>query len=376
MATGEEASGRGEGAPPSTRNVTARVRPLPRGRLATLFADATVYPIQFAGPDHIDFVPMTYESYHRSTFLDRRIQPAVPEVFRAEVQAVEAVWANAAPRDGPSLVFHSAYCCSTLLANALSQLPQTLVLKEPVTLLQVALGLVPQSRLPLVQALLSRRDSPSDRVVVKASSACNVLAADLLSAAPNARALFLYSDLRSFLLAVLKDPNRAARMRETLASTDPGVRNFAKLGGWWPEDETPPGPTVLDDARLAAWVWIGRLRAFARMQHIAGPGRVSALDGARVASTPGEALAAATTTLGLAAEPRVLEAILSGDLWQRHAKSPGFAFDRKARDRELADLGTTHRAVVADALDFARTLIARGRDATFAAPRALSGLDA
>lgn len=376
MPKGEMPSSAGAGGQRQTRQVTAQVKPLAPGRLAGLFDDATLYPIQFAGPDHIDFVPMTTETYHRSTFLDRRIKPAVPEVFRAEAYRVERAFAasEAAGTGDLRLVFHSAYCCSTLLASALARLPRMLVLKEPVTLLQIALGIIPRSRLPMVRGLLSRGNSGADRVVVKASSACNVIGGDLLAEAPLVRALFLYSDLRSFLLAVLKDPNRAGRMRETLASPDPGPAEYEKLGVWWPEDEAPPDVVALDDARLAAWVWIGRLRAFARMRAIAGPDRISALDGARVASEPAEALAATAAALRLDNEPGEIDRLLSADLWHRDAKSPSVAFDKEARDRELARFAVIHQSAVASGLDFARMMIAAGRDATFAAPRAMSGL--
>jgi hypothetical protein len=78
--------------------------------------------------------------------------------------------------------------------------------------------------------------------------------------------------------------------------------------------------------------------------------------------------------LEIDADSDAVDGILAGDLWQRHAKSPAMAYDRDTRDRELAELSTTHHAAVASALDFARRLIDDGRDATFAAPRALSGL--
>jgi hypothetical protein len=351
----------------ATRRVTVQARPLSPERTARLFDDARLYPLRFALPDGIDFVPMTYDSYRQSTFLDRRIRPAAAEVHRAPLTQVEAAQAAAAPPGEVGLIFHSAYCCSTLLASAIAHLPRMLVLKEPVTLLQIAVGAAPRTRLPLVRALLARRNDASDRVVIKASSNCSVIGAELLLQAPGSRALFLYSGLEDFVLAVLKDPNRGARLRETLASPEA----HEALGIWWPASEATPDIPTLDDARLAAWAWIGRLRAFARMRQVAGSDRVLLLDGTRVAAAPAQALPQALQALGIAAEPGDIDQMLGSDLWQRHAKTPSMVFDQRAREQDLAKLAAIHRPAVSSALDFARGLLDAGRDPTFEAPRTL-----
>lgn len=359
----------GPGAPGARKTVTAQVRPLPPQALARLFGDARLYPLRFVG-DALDFVPMTYETYRRSTFLDRRIQPALPQVFRAGAAEVAAAAEAAPPAPPPGWVFHSAYCCSTLLAAALALLPRMLVLKEPVTLLQLALGEVEPARTPLVQALLSRRDHPDDRVVVKASSNCSVTGADLLRQMPQARAVFLHSGLEDFLLAVVKDPARAARMRATLAEGRPP----AALGMWWPAGEPAPAADGLDDARLAAFVWIGRLRALARMRAVAGPERVAAIDGTALAADPAAPLKTAADALGLGASDDDLARVLAADIWHRHAKAPAIAYGREQRAREQAELAARHRPALDAALDFARRLLAEGADPTFELPRSLAGL--
>lgn len=355
-----------------SNQVKVQVRPLPDAVAARLFDDAKLYPIQFAGADQIDFVPMTYESYHRSTFLDRRIQPAVPEVYRASVQAVEAAHRAAKTHPVPHFVFHSAFCCSSLLASALSRLSGTLVLKEPVTLLQIALGATPPSRLALARDLLARRNRPDDQVLIKTSSACNVIATDLMAGAPASRAVFLYSSLHSFILAVVKDPGRAARMRETLGASRPSQGNFARLGMWWPDHESALDIAALDDASLAALVWIGRMRAGARLQHSAGAGRVALLDGGQVAAAPEAALTHAVAGLGLKAEASEIAAIAASDLWTRHAKSPALAFDETARKQEQAEIAAAHRTAVDVASTFAGQLMDAGRDATFGLARKLA----
>lgn len=355
----------------------AQVRVSPRALsedlYSRLFENSDLYPIQVPDPAHIDFVPMTYESYHRSTFLDRRIRPAKPLVLRADIDRLEAARPEGPPA-GIGFIFHNAYCRSTLLANALAERPNSLVLREPVSLLQLAQGAVPMTRLPLLLSLLSRRNQAADTVFVKASSACNVIAPAIMAAAPSARALFIYSALRPFILAVLRDPSRAQTMRNTLTSNEPDTDQAAKLGAWWPEPDLAGAPPMQDDAQLAAWVWIGRLRALGRLEQSVGPGRIAAIDGNSIAEAPGQALQHVCDALGAPIEPSVVANIADSSIWQQDAKAPARSYDPGVRATELDALARRHEASLRHALDWARTVMDTVTDDTMATPRRYCGL--
>ena len=355
----------------------AQVRVSPRalseGLYSRLFETCDLYPIQVPDPAHVDFVPMTYESYHRSTFLDRRIRPAKPLVLRADIERLEAT----RPAEPPAricFIFHNAYCRSTLLANALAQRPHSLVLREPVSLLQVAQGSVPETRLPLLLSLLGRRNQADDTVFVKASSACNVIAPAMLAVASSARALFVYSGLRPFILAVLRDPTRAQTMRNTMASGSHGPADAAKLGAWWPEHDQINPTLMQDDAQLAAWVWIGRLRALGRLDQCVGPNRIAAIDGNSIAEAPLDALRFVSDTLGAPIEPSVIAEIANSSVWQQDAKAPSQSYDPSVRATELNALACRHETSLNHALDWARSVMNAVPDETMATPRRYCGL--
>ena len=106
-------------------------------------------------------------------------------------------------------VFHSAYCCSTLLANLLDCPGVASSLKEP-QLLNDIVGwrhrrASPQRVEVLLDEslhLLGRRWSADEPVVIKPSNVCNGLIQPILTLRPESRAVLLYAALPAFLASI------------------------------------------------------------------------------------------------------------------------------------------------------------------------------
>src|SRR6476660_941178 len=107
-------------------------------------------------------------------------------------------------------IFHTSFCCSTLLAKALTVPGISEALKEPDALINLANRFVRsddapnRQRLELVLSLLEREPAPGEAVIVKPTNFANRLMEPMLSARPAARAVFLYSDVETFLRSLLK----------------------------------------------------------------------------------------------------------------------------------------------------------------------------
>src|SRR5690349_12255151 len=69
----------------------------------------------------------------RAPFLDRRLEVDWNGALRVDAAAVAAP--DVAP---PAFVFHTAFCCSTLLARALDAPPRVVALKEPLALMSLS----------------------------------------------------------------------------------------------------------------------------------------------------------------------------------------------------------------------------------------------
>ena len=138
-----------------------------------------------------------------------------PETVFSELPFNEASASLRPEAPGASYIFHTAFCCSTLLAKAADQPGRMLSLKEPEILMDLAnirRTNVKDSRSAAIWAQLAEltfrlMDQPlvsGERNLLKPTNlANNILEALLVS--PVKRPIFIiYSDLKSFLTSLLK----------------------------------------------------------------------------------------------------------------------------------------------------------------------------
>jgi len=168
--------------------------------------------------DKAYFVKMSPRWYRESVFLD----PA--RIKGTCVVQTDLKWLQtAADRINwlpTGLIFHTAFCGSTLMAQALDALFNCLPLREPEVLGNVLYYL--RSKEPHVQyaetlephwldrimRLLSRRYEPQQVAVIKANDYANPLMIDLLHWRNDLPILFMYTPLEEFLAGCLKADNR------------------------------------------------------------------------------------------------------------------------------------------------------------------------
>ena len=125
----------------------------------------------------------------------------------------EATSAAAAGPPAPlHFIFHSAYCCSTVLARAVDIEGMSMGLKEPLILNDMVgwrrRGADPRrlgAMLDDVLTLLARPFAPGEAVVVKPSNVLNSLAPAMLGLRPQSNALLLYAPLPDFLRSMAQE---------------------------------------------------------------------------------------------------------------------------------------------------------------------------
>jgi len=276
--------------------------------LDDLFASPDHYLHSFDG-DAAIFVPMDRAAYHRSIFLDGRISPAGNTSARMPLSALVG---RAPPRAPTAWIFHVAHCGSTLLARGLDRVATNLVLREPLALRQLALA-PDAERLRVVTAMASRRYRADLPTVIKANVPVNFILPDLVSFDEQARAIFLYLELRDYLLAVLRNEGHREWLRRVTAQLAPHVGDL----------------TSASDAERAAVLWMAQMQAFSRALRDLPNAR--SLDAERFFAEPRRFLKLAADQLSVPISGEESEAIVQGPLFATYSKNPQVQFNNEMR---------------------------------------------
>lgn len=239
--------------------------------------------------------------------------------------AAEIAWsALPAPRARPQLgvIWHTSFCCSTLIAGLLDQPGRCLALKEPRALVDLAdlkrrgdLARTPELT-TRVLALLSRRFAPDEQVLVKPSNGANAV---MLPAAAQADGpiLLLHSPCADFIVSVAKagEPLRAyvRALMLTLLAEQPNGGKF-----------TLPDLLRLTDLQVAAIAWQLQMAALNRAAVALGE-RCRSLDSTDFRAAPEAALKALDGFFGAGVDLKRARAQLARD------PKSGAAFDPAAR---------------------------------------------
>jgi hypothetical protein len=275
---------------------------------------------------------------HRAvTFItDEYIRPDAAKLVLRREDAMAGV-GPAAPLN---FIFHSAYCCSTLLARAFDIEGRAMGLKEPVILNDMVgwrrrgaeprqLGAVLDNAL----ALLAQPFSPGEQVVVKPSNILNPLAAAMLGLRPQSKALLLYAPLPDYLGSVAKKGLWGRLWVRELFITllDQGAVDLG-LG--------EKNYLDLTDLQIAAAGWLAQHALFAELVERFGPERIRTLDSATLMERPADAVARLSVLFGVGLDKAAVDSVVAGPAFTRHSKSDTdfTPEDRAAEQRDAASV--------------------------------------
>jgi hypothetical protein len=298
------------------------------------------------------------EGYRRASFLDHR----------AFINDTQAVWlpyerllreaAALPPQPTPHAIFHVSHCGSTLISRLLAELPDCLPVRESL----VALGLAvvrrdldrPESRLDgatwdsLFDAslrLLSRTYRPSQRAMLKFTSACGNLLTPILQHDTGSKALLLHTDLETWLTVMLRDDN--VRQNGRFYAQDWLKDMHALTGG------RDLRLAALSDSQQFAVNWLAAMLQFERaLQQY--PQRTRRCNFEPFLADPTAGLKDVGGFFGLNTT-RAAE-IAAGPLLKSYAKNPARPFDRAAREQELKETRQRAGAEIRAGLQFAEKL--------------------
>jgi hypothetical protein len=286
--------------------------------------------------DEVHFLRLSREAHRSVTFItDEYLDSGAP---RRVVGRRDAA-ASAGPAAPLHFIFHSAYCCSTVLARAMDIEGVAMGLKEPMILNDMVgwrrRGAEPRALAAVlddVLTLLARPFSLGEAVVVKPSNILNGIAPAMLGLRPQSNALLLYAPLPDFLRSVARKGLWGRRwvrelfigqLRDGIVDLGLGEQHYLDL----------------TDLQVAAAGWLAQHDVFARLIGRFGAARVRALDSGILMARPGEAMARLSDLFGLGLDGPAIEKVLAGPAFTSHSKSKaGFsAADRLAEQRDAAE---------------------------------------
>ncbi|RVT92741.1 hypothetical protein [Sphingomonas crocodyli] len=287
-------------------------------------------------PDHDAFQFVVTDRAQRQSvpFLTDENMPQAGEPLVAS-KADIAVSAPAAPLH---FIFHSAYCCSTLLVNALDQRGSASGLKEPVILNDIVgwrhRGAQPERIGEILDrslTLLARPFEEGEAMIVKPSNIVNGLASAMMSMRPDAKAILLHAPLGAFIGSIARKGMWGRLWVRELLSRQL-VEGMVRLG-FEQRDYL-----LHTDLQAAAVGWLAQQALFAEMVR-RWPDRVRTLNSDLLTARPVEALEACKQFLGLGGVvdyPAVV-----GDVFGRNSKD-GSAFATGQREADRVEAQALH----------------------------------
>ena len=288
--------------------------------------------------DAVHFLPVPRAVQREAIFITDEYLPAGLQplvVRRSDAMAV-------APPSVPlHFVFHSAFCCSTLLARAFDRPGWAMGLKEPMILNDCigwrrrgGTGPDMASVLDDILTLLARPLTPGEAVIVKPSNVANALIPAMLTLRPQAHALLLYAPLRTYLASIAKKGMDGRLWVRTL------------LLGLLDDRLIDLSFSIRDhlgqsDLQVAAIGWLAQQALFEATVARFGADRVRTLDSATLTADPAGVMRALSDLFGLPLSPMALDEIVTGPAFTRHSKL-GTTFATDDRRREHHDAATIH----------------------------------
>ncbi|MBX7496700.1 hypothetical protein K3172_12615 [Qipengyuania sp. 6B39] len=275
--------------------------------------------------DSFRFVHVPRGAHRSATFLTDDYLTGTHDFVAIPRAAIDKGSLSASPQH---FVFHSAYCCSTLVARMFDAEGLSMGLKEPQVLNDIVgwrrRGAAPQDLaavLDMALALLARPFGDGEVTVVKPSNIVNSIAPAILGLRPDARAIQLYAPIEDFLSSIaVKGLWGRQWVRQALV----GQARDGVLSHRFSTEEL----LELTDLQVAALGWLSNHGIFARMREKYGPDRVAICDSVSLLRQPSDTVRGFYDYFGCPLDDVSAEAIAEGEAFTRNSK------DRKAYSPE------------------------------------------
>jgi hypothetical protein len=303
--------------------------------------------------DQIRFVDYDRATRASVPFLIDQYLPAKPFKALDRQQARQA-----APATAPvHFIFHSGFCCSTLLADCFDQPGLATPFSEPMILNDLVgwrkRGAAPAAvgtALDDALAMLARPFEGDLVSIVKPSTIVNGLASAMMRLRPESKAIFIHAPVADFITSIAKKGLDGRLWARELFL---GMRREGLTQRLGFDDPDFFGQT---DLQIAACAWLGQQVLFADIANLY-PDRLQSVSSDQFLAAPEQAIRAAADLFGLAISDEQTDAALAGPMQRNSKDRTRFsAADRTADyDRARAAYGDEIDKVAVWAVEVAKS---------------------
>lgn len=291
---------------------------MPAAQIAAIAADARWLAHRFdPDSDRFHMLQLAREDHRAAIFITDEYLPTGRPLQPIPREALMA----AAPAPAPlHFIFHSAFCCSTLLARAVDLPGTAMGLKEPVVLNDLVgwtrrggdRRLIARA-LDHALRLLARPFEPGETTIIKPSNIVNGFAPVMLAMRPEARALLLHAPLRTYLGSVAR---KGMWGRLWVRELFVGLAKDGLLIFDYDQDAY----LQQTDLQIAAIGWLAQHALFQRIAERFGD-RIRTLDSETLTGQPDATMTALSGLFGLGLEEAGIAALVAGPAFTRHSKT-------------------------------------------------------
>jgi hypothetical protein len=288
-----------------------------------------------------EFLRLDPGAYRASAFMDHRVRSQLREPFHAPLDAMAKLsveQAAAAAQPPINYIFHTSFCCSTLISRCLDMDGLCSGLREPAVLMQMAnakriAGSAAgrdtgwQRAFDTTLFLLAKCRAADEAVLIKPTNAANNLAEDVLRMPRTGGVLLLHSNLKYFLVSILKkgEPGRAF-VRQLFAIMRADSESTRSLD--------PEALSRLTDLQIAAFVWYAQMDNYLRLLQQFPDKRIATLDCDVFLAEPLDTLVKLCAFFGIAADRDRLAQVVAGPEFTKSSKNTADDYDAAVRETE------------------------------------------
>ena len=315
-----------------------------------ILANPEWFPAEYIIPTHmLRFAKSSREVIASETFLGEGVWDygKLPQAEFSE-QVLLQYLPRRTHKPRINFIWHTGFCCSTLIARLLDVPGRNLSIKEPGVLLlladvkrQNAMG--PGRRYSprfaeLLFHLLGRPFGPGERIAIKPTNSCNNVLRDAISLTEG-KHLFLYSDCRSFLISIAKKSEYGRQYARRLYGR---IVNDGNVQARWPIADV----FEMTDLQIASILWHMQIAEFQRSLPTAAPGRVKSLDCDAFLADPLQTLVKIDEFLELGIGRDCLADRIESPTFSLHSKDRRMAYDSETRRSDHAQMASEMKSVL------------------------------